>query len=155
MTDHRIARLLEGRAIEEVEPEEREILAYWGKARRAAVDSRLEDLSIEGAFDRAYQAAFLLATALVYAAGYRVRGRGGGHHVNTFYALGALGSEELARSGNELDGLRSARHGAMYDPWIELDEADVRRLRTAVERLSEIGKEWLTNRWPDLTAQLP
>ncbi|HUP00860.1 MAG TPA: hypothetical protein VM737_04985 [Gemmatimonadota bacterium] len=152
--DHHLRRLIEGRVLEEIEPNDQAILGYWTKARRAFADSRLPETSMEGAVDRAYQAAFLLATAVVHAAGYRVRGREGGHHYNTFYALGGLDDPQLARLAGELNDLRATRHEALYEAIAGPDEDDLGRMQQAVEDLLVSGREWLVSRQPSLSDRI-
>jgi len=154
VSGQRIELLLESRVLERIEPDERALLGYWEKARRADADARLPGTSTEGAFDRAYQAAFLLATATLHASGYRVRGRAGGHHYNTFYAISDLGAPELVRLGGELNDLRGRRHEALYEAVAELPVADLERLRSAADEFFHIARNRLIAAYPELAGRL-
>ena len=150
----RIARLLESRSIEPIEPDDRVILGYWEKARRALADARLEGTSHEGAFERAYQAAFLLAMAILHTHGYRVRGGPGGHHYVVFYALGGLGSESGERLGDELNDLRSLRHAALYEAIPATSAKDLERMIDSAVRLFGIGAKMVSKIRPELAGRL-
>ena len=150
-----MARLLESRSIEPVEPDDRAVLGYWEKARRALADARLKGASREGAFERAYQAAFLIATAVLHSRGYRVRGGPGGHHYVLFYALGEFGAEASARLADEVNDLRGLRHEALYEAVPVTEARDVERMAAAATRLFELGKEMISTVRPELAERLP
>lgn len=152
--DHRIQRLLESRDLEAVEPKDTEIIGFWQKACRAFDDARLPETSAEGSIDRGYQAGFLAATAVLHAAGYRVRGRGGGHHYNTFYALTALEDPDLARLAAELNDLRVRRHEALYEAVAEPEDEEVARLVLTVRELLRAGRSRLVAGRPGLHESL-
>ena len=151
----RVARLLESRSIELVEPDDRAVLGYWEKARRALADAGLEGASREGAFERAYQAGFLVATAVLHSRGYRVRGSAAGHHYVVFYALGEFGAEASARLADELNDLRGLRHEALYEAIPVTEAQDVERMVTAATELFELGKEMISRVRPEPTERLP
>jgi hypothetical protein len=95
MKQHRMDRLLEARSLEVVPADDAEVAVIWTTAVREWSDAAIPGLSVPGAFMHVYQAGFRAATALVRAAGYRVRGGVGSHHYATFYALGALADDDL------------------------------------------------------------
>jgi uncharacterized protein (UPF0332 family) len=148
-------RLLESRSIEPVEPHDRAVLGYWEKAQRALADARLAGASREGAFERAYQAAFLIATAVLHSRGYRVRGSPAGHHYVVFYALGEYGGEASARLADELNDLRSLRHEALYEAIPVTEAQDVERMIAAATKLFALGKEMISRIQPELAERLP
>ncbi|HEX8691999.1 MAG TPA: hypothetical protein VF746_06250 [Longimicrobium sp.] len=113
MTSPEIERLLTAHTLVALEASDDEVAVIWRKALRAYQDSHLPGLSSPGAFNAAYEAALAAAATLVRDAGYTVKSPGG-HHWATFYAIQGLESEELARFGTELDGLRRKRHDNVY-----------------------------------------
>lgn len=68
-------------------------------------DAHVANLSAQGRYEFAYNAARLLATLVIRAAGYRVISKGG-HHFYTFQAL-AVAAPSFAKYAGAFD---SARH---------------------------------------------
>jgi hypothetical protein len=135
MSQRRIDRLLEARSLDEVRVEDAEVVAIWAAVLREWADASVPGLSVAGAFIHVYQAAFRAATAMLRASGYRVRGAVGGHHYATFYALGALGDDELERVADTLQNIRGGRHAALYGDEEELEPADLENARHHVWQL--------------------
>jgi hypothetical protein len=135
MNQRRIDRLLEARSLDPVQADDAEVAAIWAAALREWADASVPGLSTAGAFVHVYQAAFRAATALVRAAGYRVRGAVGGHHYVTFHAVSALGDPELERAADTLQNIRGGRHTALYGDDEELEPADLENARSHVLHL--------------------
>jgi acetyl-CoA acetyltransferase len=104
---HRIDRLLEARSLEPVPAEDAEVAAIWAAALREWADASASGLSVPGAFTHVYQAGLRAASAMLRAAGYRVRGAVGGHHHITFYTAGALGDSALEAIADAMQNLRA------------------------------------------------
>lgn len=134
MKQHRIDRLLESHALEPVAADDAEIAAIWTAALREWADASVPGLSVAGAFLHVYQAAFRAGTAVIRAAGYRVRSAVGGHHHTTFYAVAALAEEEMERLADGLQALRGGRHAALYSDEEEVLLEDLERARESVGR---------------------
>lgn len=154
MKQHRIDRLLQARSLEAVPAEDAEVASIWASALREWGDAAIPGLSVPGAFMHVYQAAFRAATAVVRAAGYRVRGAVGSHHYATFYALGALGDDELERIADAIQNVRGGRHTALYGDDEELEPEDLAAAREAVTRLLAAGLRWLAQARPALAGRL-
>ena len=150
MNQRRIDRLLEARSLEEMAADDVEIAAIWAAALREWADASVPGLSTAGAFVHVYQAAFRAATALVRAAGYRVRGALGGHHYVTFHAVAALGDEEMERAADTLQNIRGGRHTALYGDEEELETKDLDNARGHVSRLLHLVHAALTVTRPNL-----
>jgi hypothetical protein len=120
VNQQRIDRLVEARSLEEVAADDGEVAAIWAAALREWSDASVPGLSVAGAFTHVYQAAFRAATAVLRGAGYRPRGAVGGHHHVTFFALGALGDDEIERVPDAMQGIRGGRHIALYGDEEEL-----------------------------------
>lgn len=154
MKQHRINRLLEGRGLEQVEAEDAEVAAIWTAALREWSDAGVPGLSLAGAFLHVYQAGFRAATALVRAAGYRVRGAVGSHHHATFYAAAALGDEALEQAAEAMQAIRGSRHTALYGDEEELDLDDLLTARGHVGRLLTEIHRWIVVTRPPLGERL-
>jgi hypothetical protein len=85
----RLQVMLDSRQIEAAAAGDDEVRGMWSKAVRSLHSSRVEGLDTDSTFTLAYQGALQAATAVVRAAGFRVRGDG--HHHHTFAAVAALG----------------------------------------------------------------
>lgn len=154
MKQHRIDRLLEGRSLEEVPADDAEVAAIWAAALREWSDASVPGLSVAGAFTHVYQAAFRAATAMLRAAGYRIRGAAGGHHYATFYAVGALGGDALEQIADVLQSIRGGRHTALYGNEDELEPEDLEGARGHVtDLLVDVHRELVTTR-PSLADRL-
>ncbi len=157
MSRPKIQRLLEERDLEEMPAPGEEVVEFWRKAVRALKDSRVAGLSPEGAFSLAYQVGLSAGTAILRAAGYRVKSRTR-HHFVTFYVVEALTEgSELAGLAAELDGFRTDRHATNYGTGTS--EATVRRqlaeLDQLLSRFLPLAREWLIAARSDLADQLP
>jgi hypothetical protein len=155
MKQHRIDRLIEAHNLEAVRAEDAEVAAIWNAALREWSDASVPGLSVAGAFIHVYQAAFRAATAAVRAAGYRQRGSVGGHHHVTFYALGAVGDDEIERLADAMQGVRGGRHAALYGEEEELEAGDVEKARRTVFDLLTQVHRWLRLTRPDLALAEP
>ncbi|HSU13065.1 HEPN domain-containing protein [Longimicrobium sp.] len=154
MRQHRIDRLIEARNLEPVPADDAEVAAIWSAALREWADASVPGLSVAGAFIHVYQAAFRAASAAVRAAGYRQRGAVGGHHHVSFYALGALGDEDLERIADTMQGIRGGRHSALYGDEEELEPEDLEKARRTVSALLERVHRWLLDARPALKGGL-
>lgn len=154
MKQHRIDRLLEGRNLEQVEAEDAEVVGIWTAALREWSDASVPGLSVAGAFTHVYQAGFRAATAMVRAAGYRVRGAVGSHHHATFYAVAALGDGSLEQVADAMQSIRGGRHTALYGDEEELDPDDLDAARGHVARLLVVIHRWIAAARPALGERL-
>lgn len=155
MNQRRIDRLLEARSLELVPADDAEVAGIWAAAVREWADASVPGLSTAGAFVHVYQAAFRAASALVRAAGYRVRGAVGGHHYVTFHVAGALGDDELETVADTLQNVRGGRHTALYGDEEELEPADLETARGHVDRLLTLVHQSLTTTRPNLAIARP
>ncbi len=155
MKQQRIERLLEARTLEASPASDDEVVAIWAGALREWGDSQVPGLSIPGAFMHVYQAGFRAATAMLRAAGYRVRGAVGSHHHNTFYAVGALGDDALEEITDRMQNVRGGRHAALYGDEEELEPQDLEAARNHVLRLLEEVHRWIIVARPQIADRLP
>lgn len=150
----RIRIMLDSREIEELAAADAEILGMWTKATRTARTALVKGLDDDpdARFTLLYQAALQAATAVVRAAGYRVRGEH--NHQITFAAVAALGSGDFSEAARDLNVVRQGRHTAVYDWQATTEEAQLVELRTATELLLQEAYSWLGGQRPSLTGKL-
>lgn len=125
--------MLDSREIEEFAAADDEILGMWRKATRtvqSAAASEL-DLDLDSRFTLMYQSALQGSTAVVRAAGYRIRG-----NVN-------LGLGDVSEAARELNIIRQSRHAAVYDWESTTGPGEIMKLRDATIRLLQGADAWL------------
>ncbi|HEX8903464.1 MAG TPA: hypothetical protein VF771_01340, partial [Longimicrobiaceae bacterium] len=117
------------------------IEGLWAKAVRGISDARLPGHSLEGAFAHAYQSAFQICTALLNAAGFRIRGGLKDHHYKTFYAVRGLESEApgMDAIGLRLEEARQHRHQGMYDEILRVERRDFESILAILDELIPIA----------------
>jgi hypothetical protein len=150
----RIRILLDSRDIETLAAEDEEILGMWAKAirtYRSASVPGLED-DPDARFTLLYQSALQAATAVVRAAGYRVRGDR--NHQITFATVAALGLEALSDAGRDLNVIRQGRHAAIYDWEATTTKEQLLELQRATSTLLHEAFTWLRAQRPSLTEGL-
>jgi hypothetical protein len=96
-------------------------------ARRFFADAGTAGLGSESAYILYYDAARNAVSAILAAAGRRVRGGTGAHHV-AIAAAGDLLGKEHERTIAGLDAARSQRNQVSYDAW-DVSGGDVEALR--------------------------
>jgi hypothetical protein len=144
----RLQVMLDSRQIEQTSAEDDEVLGMWAKAVRSLHSSAVPGLDPDSAFTLAYQGALQASTAIIRAAGYRVRGDG--HHHHTFAAVAALDLGELSTAARDLNVIRQRRHVAVYKWESVTRDKDLATLRAAAARLSDHGRRWIRAQRPHL-----
>ncbi len=151
--NERIDIMLQSREIEEDAAADDEVVVVWEKAIESYRASAKHGLTGDPALSLVYQAGLQAATAVVRAAGYRVRGSS--HHYNTFAAVMALDLGELSSAARALDRVRKLRHEAVYGWKVRTSEEDLAATRSDARRLFVSGHRWLISQRPHLAASLP
>jgi len=150
----RIRIMLDSRDLEELSAPDAEVLGMWGKAIRTRRSAALPGLADDpdARFTLLYQSALQAATAVVRAAGYRVRGDH--NHQTTFAAVAALGSPSLSEAARDLNVIRQGRHAAIYD-WEAITEArQLADLQDATATLLAEAYSFLRTQRPALAGAL-
>jgi hypothetical protein len=132
------------------------VVALWNKAVATAGDSLVATLSPDNALQLAYQAQLQAATAMLHARGLRVRSRSKHHYVAiaTARELAATdGAADLARAMVTLDGLRTDRAIAVYEP-DPASPASAAHARSAMATLLPNALAWLLRTVPALAPLL-
>ena len=150
----RIRIMLDSRDIEELAAPDGEVLGMWGKAirthRSAALPGLAEDP--DARFKLLYQSALQAATAVVRAAGYRVRGDH--NHQITFAAVAAIGSPSLSEAARDLNVIRQGRHAAIYDWEATTEASQLLDLQRATASLLREAQAFLLTLRPSLAGGL-
>jgi len=132
------------------------VVALWNKAVATAGDSLVATLSPDNALQLAYQAQLQAATAMLHARGLRVRSRNKHHYVAiaTARELAATdGAADLARAMVTLDGLRTDRAIAVYEPE-PASPASAAHARSAMAVLLPTALTWLQRAVPAVAPSL-
>lgn len=111
-------------------------------AARNLADAALPNLSPDGKFSLAYNAARTLATIAIRASGYRVKAMGGAHH-NTFLALEAAMGLSVASMAAYFDSCRTKRNELSYDAANVVGACDAEELRKKTETFRRTLTRWL------------
>lgn len=131
MSNRVIDRLVEGRFLEAVTVDEREVAGLWARALESYHDSEAPRLSRTGAFKQLYDAGRQAVATFVVAHGYRTRGAAG-HHQTTFAAGAALAPDELSGLVKRLELMRGRRHDLEYSAFGEVSGEEVAEMRELV-----------------------
>jgi hypothetical protein len=110
------------------------------------LDADVQGLSARGRYEFAYNAARLLATLVVRAAGYRIISKGG-HHYYTFLAL-EVTDGAFAKAAAYFDAARSKRNDFSYDSPIPISDTDAEELVQAVREFAHQAQGWMKSKYP-------
>jgi|SRR5580765_2047962 len=119
-----------------------ELVELHAVAQRSLADARLDGISTDGRFGHAYEAVRALATMVVRAAGYRVRGHGGGHY-NTFLALETADSKLFAKNAVYFNTCREKRNELSYEMAGVVSEHEANELLAEVPGFELVVLEWI------------
>jgi hypothetical protein len=126
-----------------------EIDALRALAARNLKDAALPQLSSDGRFSMAYNAARTLATVSIRASGYRVKQVGGAHY-NTFFALTAAMGAAYDTLATYLDGCRQSRNDLSYGAASVVSDSDADELLKKATEFRESIEVWLRTKHPTL-----
>jgi hypothetical protein len=141
--------LKEGR-VEAVPPSKPEIDDMRAIVARSLTDSALP-LFPDNKFSLVYNAARTLAAMAVYAAGYRVKHRGGGHY-NTLLALRAAMGPSIHALADYLEDCREKRNELSYEAANVVTETEANELVTKTQELQTLVEAWIGRNYPHLKA---
>jgi hypothetical protein len=111
-------------------------------------DAQVNTVSSQGRYEFAYNAARLMATAVVRASGYRVIAKNG-HHYFTFQALQASDAAFILMA-TYFDRARDKRNDFSYDSPIVISDADAEDLINAVLQFVTDAERWISSKHPAL-----
>jgi hypothetical protein len=111
-------------------------------------DANVPGLSAQGRYEFAYNAARLLGTLVVRAAGYRVIAKNG-HHYFTFRGLEAA-DKAFVKTAAYFDSARTKRNDFSYDAPIDVAESEALELIDTFEKFLQRVEAWIRARDPSL-----
>ena len=112
-------------------------------ADRDLADAAAAGISLDRQFAIAYDAALMLSTAALRAAGYRVRGSSSAHHWLTFALLPEITGPEAEARSRYYQACRRRRHQAMYERVGAATETELRELVQEVKAFRKEVVGWL------------
>jgi hypothetical protein len=118
-------------------------------ARRSLADAQLTGLSTDGAFGLAYTAARCMATVVVRAAGYRVKGLQGAHYY-TFMALETADPKAFLKSAIYFNVCRGKRNDLQCSGPEVISEGEAAEILQAVPEFFALVDRWLREHHPEL-----
>lgn len=126
----------------------REIADLFNVVNRDIEDAEVEILSNDRRFATAYNASLQLATIVLHAAGYRVKGIG--HHENTIKVLPEIMGIEAQPRADYLNNCRSMRNRADYDNAGRISKSETEEIIEESKIFREDVIKWLTKNHPHL-----
>jgi uncharacterized protein (UPF0332 family) len=117
-------------------------------ARLNLQDASVKGLSARGRYEFAYNAARLLATLVVRAAGYRITAKGS-HHYYTFAAL-EITDGAFAKTAAYFDSARSKRNDFSYDSPVPISDTDADELVRTAKQFAQQAETWIKTKHPSL-----
>ncbi|HEX8906796.1 MAG TPA: hypothetical protein VF771_18235 [Longimicrobiaceae bacterium] len=155
--DPRLQRMLDDHDFVQQDMEDYRIEGLWAKALRGISDARLPGHSLEGAYAHAYQSAFQICTALLNAAGFRIRGGIKDHHYKTFYAVRGLESEVpgIDALALRLEQARQQRHQGLYDEVERVNQRAFESMLAIIEDLVPLALAALERMRPGINLDRP
>lgn len=141
--NHTIQNHLDGRRIEQRPALDEEVQGFWSKALTAYADAMNPSSSVENRLLRAYDAARIVALAIVREAGYRMRGAESHHYVTFDVARSVVAEPDLRRALARMDGLRKVRHAVEYEAEDEVDEPLMEDACRIAEQVLRLGADYI------------
>ena len=138
--------LLDEGRLEQRPTSREEIVELLKTASRALGDASVEQVSLDGRFNHAYDAALLLATIPLRCAGYRTRGEG--HHQTVFSVLPEVMGGAAQRVARYLQKCRTIRNRSTYSRSGIVSKSEVKELISRVEDFRSAVGEWLKDTYP-------
>ena len=123
-------------------PSKREIGGLLALADRNLADAGIRELSAEGQFQFAYNAALAMATAALHAAGYRTNSNVPGHHAVTVGSLEHTIGVDAALV-RKLDAFRRKRNRASYDAPAAVSAKETADMLALAAQLRHDAEAWI------------
>ena len=111
-------------------------------AERNLKDAALPQLSADGRFSMAYNAARSLANVTIRASGYRVKQTGGAHY-NTFLALPVAIGPTANTIAAYFNSCRQSRNDLSYGAASVVSESDANELLEKTKEFRDTIEDWL------------
>lgn len=118
-------------------------------AKRNLKDAALPQLSSDGRFSMAYNAARGLASVAIRASGFRVKQMGGAHY-NTFLALPVAMGPNFDTLAAYFDSCRQSRNDLSYDSASVVSDSDAEEFLEKTIEFRQNVENWLRTNHPTL-----
>ena len=129
-------------------PTKPQLAAIFGVVDRDLVDSQ-RNLSPDGQFNIAYNAALQLCAIVLLAEGWKAEKIKA--HYLTISALPVILGKERQNDADYLDACRAKRNGLEYDAAGKVSTKEAKELREFAAELREIVVTWLAEKHPELS----
>jgi hypothetical protein len=129
-------------------PTKPQVAAIFGVVDRDLEDSQ-RNLSPDGQFNIAYNAALQLCAIVLLAEGWKAEKIKS--HYLTITALPVILGKERQNDADYLDTCRAKRNGLEYDAAGKVSAKEAKELRKFAAELREIVVTWLTEKHPELS----
>ena len=127
----------------------REIASLLTLVKRDLTDAPREEISKNWQFNIAFNAGLQLATAVLYAAGYRA-GRGESKHYRVIQALPLVMGPQFSTIRDYLDNCRRKRNVSEYDAAGTISEKESEELLRIVREFKIKVEGWLKKNRPEI-----
>lgn len=139
-----IKNLIERDILEKCDYSQTEIDDLLRIVERDLKDSATVGVSYDWQFGISYNAALKLATILVRASGYRIKGQG--HHMNTIAMIPLILGKDKKNDSDYLDACRRKRNTVEYDYVNGATASDVKELREFIIEFKDVVLKWLSKK---------
>lgn len=130
------------------QPTRQQVAAVFGVVDRDLEDSG-RNLSSDGRFNIAYNAALQLCAIVLFAEGWKAD-KLNAHH-RTLYALPLILGKKRQADADYLDACRAKRNRLEYDAAGRVSEEEAKELREFAAELREAVAAWLGEQHPELS----
>jgi len=137
--------LNEGR-IERHQTSRQELDALRAVIARDLADADLEQLSVDGRFTKAYNAALQSTRMVIACCGYRVKGFGA--HYATFQCLRLAMGKSIYKTARFLNKCRVKRNTAVYDAAGRVAESEAQEMIRVAKSFTKKVEKWIRDNYP-------
>ena len=142
-----LQKLLHEGRLEKREASKQEILDLLRLASRGLDDAAVEQISLDGRFNHAYDAALALAIIPLRCAGYRTRGEG--HHYIVLEVLPEIMGKEVSPTAQYLQTCRKIRNLSTYSRSGIVSRGEVAELIARIQEFDSVVRHWLRVNHPE------
>jgi uncharacterized protein (UPF0332 family) len=138
--------LLNEDRIERHQTSRQELDALRAVVARDLADADLDELSVDGRFTKAYNAALQGTKMVIACCGYRVRGFGA--HYVTFQCLRLAMGKSVYKTARFLNKCRVKRNTAVYDAAGRVAESEAQEMIRVAKSFTKKVEKWIRDNYP-------
>lgn len=142
-----LQQLLDEGRLERRHTSKDEIQSLLMVAERNLGDAMVEQLSVDGRFNCAYEAVLLFSTIPIRCAGFRTRGEG--HHSTIFDSLSEIMGEETQPHTRYFQTCRKIRNLSSYSRSGIVSLREVKELINKCQEFRMTVNDWLQKNYPE------